>query len=268
VFEGFGHLNFSDLKKLQEKEMVQGMNMSKLDKPLENVCHGCELGKSKRHPFPKKSDHFSSKPLELIHSDVCGPFHISSLGGSWYFASFTDDFSRYVTVSMLKTKDGVIEKFKEFTESAENQHESKVKKFRSDGGGEYISKRFKDICKSRGIVVDGSIPYSPQQNGISERMNRTLVEMARSMIYHANIPQKFWAEAISTAAYLRNRCPTSSFKGETPHERWFGVKPDVDHIRVFGCLVYMHIQDEKRRKHEYDPHLVLHQTIFRVVSPP
>ena len=79
-------------------------------------------------------------------------------------------------------------------------------------------------------------------------MGRTLMEMARSMLYHANLPQKFWAEAISTAAYLRNRCPTSSFKGATPYERWFGVKPDVEHLRVFGCKVYVHIPDEKRRK--------------------
>ena len=143
--ERFGHLKFGDLKKLQEKEMVQGMNMSKLDKPLENVCHGCELGKSKRHPFPKKSDHFSSKPLELIHSDVCGPLHVPSLGGSRYSVSFTDDFTRYITVSILKTKDEVIESFKEFLEHAENHHSSKVKKFRSDGRVECISNRFKDI---------------------------------------------------------------------------------------------------------------------------
>ena len=246
--ERFGHLNFGDLKKLQDDGMVKGMNVSKINESHESVCHGCALGKSKRLPFPKKSNHRSSKVLDLIHSDVCGPFHVPSLGGSRYFVTFTDDYSRYVTVNILKTKDEVIERFKEFLEYAETHHNSKVKKFRSDGGGEYISSRFKEVCKSRGIAVDGSIPYSPQQNGVSERFNRTLVEMARSMIYHANIPQKFWAEAISTAAYLRNRCPTSSFKGETPHERWFGVKPDVDHIRVFGCMVYVHIPDEKRRK--------------------
>jgi transposase InsO family protein len=87
-------------------------------------------------------------------------------------------------VNILKTRYEVIEKFIEFLEHAENQHSLRVKKFRSDGGGEYISRRFQDICKSRGIEIDGSIPYSPQQNGVSERMNRTLVEMARSMLYH------------------------------------------------------------------------------------
>ena len=236
------------MKSLNSQRLVNGMEMSSVDEAGDGVCHGCALGKSKRLPFPKKSFHKTTKPLQLIHSDVCGPVHVPSLGGSRYFVTFTDDYSRYVTIDILKTKDEVIEKFEDFLNLVENQHDLKVKKFRSDGGGEYISNEFKRVCKSRGIEIDGTIPYSPQQNGVAERMNRTLMEMARSMLYHANLPQKFWAEAISTAAYLRNRCPTSSFKGATPYERWFGVKPDVEHLRVFGCNVYVHIPDEKRRK--------------------
>ena len=246
--ERFGHLNSGDLKLLNDQRLVNGMEMSSVDEAGDDVCHGCALGKSKRLPFPKKSFHKTTKPLQLIHSDVCGPVHVPSLGGSRYFVTFTDDYSRYVTVNILKTKDEVNDKFEDFLNLVENQHDLKVKKFRSDGGGEYISNEFKKVCRSRGIEVDGTIPYSPQQNGVAERMGRTLMEMARSMLYHANLPQKFWAEAISTAAYLRNRCPTSSFKGATPYERWFGVKPDVEHLRVFGCNVYVHIPDEKRRK--------------------
>ena len=246
--ERFGHLNSGDLKLLNDQHLVNGMKISSVDEPCEEVCHGCALGKSKRLPFPKKSMHKTTKLLQLIHSDVCGPVHVPSFGGSRYFVTFTDDYSRFVTINILKTKDEVIEKFKDFLNLVENQHDLRVKKFRSDGGGEYISNEFKKICKSRGIEVDGTIPYSPQQNGVSERMNRTLMEMARSILYHANLPQKFWAEAISTAAYLRNRCPTSSFKGATPYERWYGIKPDVEHLRVFGCRVYVHIPDEKRRK--------------------
>ena len=112
----------SPFTSLKDKDMVKGMNISGIDVSDENVCHGCVLGKSKRLPFPKKSEHFTSKPLELIHSDVCGPVHVPSFGGSRYFVSFTDDFSRYVTVSILKTKYGEIEKFKEFLGRAEDQH--------------------------------------------------------------------------------------------------------------------------------------------------
>ena len=236
--ERFGHLNKGDLKLLNDKEMVTGLKLSPIDETKGDVCHGCALGKSKRSHFPKKSKKTTTKPLELIHSDVLGPIHVPSLGrSSRYFVTFTDDFSRFVTVYILQTKDEVIEKFEEFLDLVENQHESKVKKFRSDGGGEYISNEFSKVCKSRGIAVNCSIRYTPQQNGVSERMNRTLMEMARSMLYHANLPQNLWAEAVSTAAYLRNRCPTSSFKGATPYERWFGVKPDVNNLqRIYSCV--------------------------------
>ena len=124
----------------------------------------------------------------------------------------------------------------------------KLNKFRSDGGGEYISTRFLDFCAARGIEKQLTVPYTPQQNGVAERMNRTLMEMARSMLNHANCAKTFWAEAVATAAYLRNRCPTSTFQGATPYERWYREKPNVDNLRVFGCNVYVHVPDQKRRK--------------------
>ena len=246
----FGHLNESDLKMLNNKEMVTGMDLVVKDGEEVGVCHGCTLGKARRFSFPKKSECKTTKPLQLIHSDLCGPMHIPSVGGSRYFVTYTDDYSRYVSVYMLKTKDEAYDKFVEYVELVENQLDLKVKKFRSDGGGEYVGNNFKEFCKSRGIAIEGSISYTPQQNGVAERMNRTLVEMARSMIHHANLPQHLWAEAVATAAYIRNRCPTSSFKGVTPYEMLCGIKPDVDHLRVFGCDVYVHIPDQKRRKLE------------------
>ena len=256
----YGHLNIQDVKLLHEQKMVKGMSLS--DSDSVDGCHGCALGKSKRNPFPKRSERKSTRPLELIHSDVCGPIHVESVGGSRYFITFVDDYSRFVTVYMLKTKDEALNKFMEFVAMAENGLGVKMqnfrlegelgvslKKFRSDGGGEYVSKRFLEFCKSRGIDKQLTMPYTPQQNGVAERMNRTLMEMARSMLYHtAKVSPSLWAEAVSTAAYLRNRCPTSSFPGATPYERWFGEKPDVGHLRVFGCEVYVHVPDEKRRK--------------------
>ena len=163
----------------------------------------------------------------------------------------------------MNAKDEAFDKFVDFVIMAENQFGVKIqdfelegelglklKKLRSDGGGEYISKRFVEFCASRGIEKQITVPYTPQQNGVAERMNRTLMEMARSMLYHANCSQNLWAEAVSTAAYLRNRCPTSTFQGATPYERWFMEKPNVDNLRVFGCVAYVHIPDEKRRKLE------------------
>ena len=241
----FGHLNYNDVKQLSDKNMVNGLSyVNDVDR---DICRGCAMGKQHRMPFPKKSNSKTTQQLELIHSDVCGPMHTESKGGSLYFLLFIDDFSRYSHIYFLKNKSEVYDKFVDFVTMAENLTNKKVKKIRSDNA-EYTSNKFIEFCKKHGIARETSIPYTPEQNGVSERMNRSLVEMARSMLHHADIPLSFWAEAVSTACYLRNRSPTSTFKGETPHERWFGVKPDVEHLRVFGCRVYVHIPDKKRRK--------------------
>ena len=131
---------------------------------------------------------------------------------------------------------------------AENFSGRRLKKFRSDNGGEYIGENFKKYLKQRGILTEPTVPYTPQQNGKAERMNRTILDNVRAMLYHANLPLYLWAEAVSTVVYLRNRSPTSSFKGATPYERWHGVKPNVEHLRVFGCNVYVHVPAEKRKK--------------------
>ena len=119
----------------------------------------------------------------------------------------------------MKHKSEVLEKFKEFVELVENLFEKRVKSLRSDNEGEYESREFTEYCKSKGIKKDDTIPYTPQQNGVSERMNRTIMETTRSMLHHAELPLSFWAEAVSTAVYLRNRSPTSYLKEMTPYER-------------------------------------------------
>ena len=123
-----------------------------------------------------------------------------------------------------------------------------MKTLRSDNGGEYTSKRFKTYLKSEGVRHEHTIPKTPEQNGVAERLNRTLVESSRSMLLDAKLPHKFWAEAISTAVYLRNRCPTKAVKGMTPYEAWHGKKPKVEHLRVFGCDAYAHIPKDERSK--------------------
>ena len=107
---------------------------------------------------------------------------------------------------------------------------------------------FAQFCKDRGISHEFTCPYTPEQNGVSERLNRTLIETARSMIYHAKVPLKFWAEAVNTAVYLRNRSPTNALKDKTPFECWFGEKPDLSNLRVFGCICFVHTQDNLRKK--------------------
>ena len=155
-----------------------------------------------------------------MHSDVCGKIGETSIGGAEYFVTFTDDKSLYTWVYPLKTKDQVFDRFLEWKALVENSSGKKLKTFRSDNNGEYTSNRFETYLKDEGIRHERTIPGTPEQNGVAERLNRTLVESTRSMLLDARLPHKFWAEAISTAAYLRNRCPTRAVKEMTPYEAW------------------------------------------------
>ena len=148
----------------------------------------------------------------------------------------------------MRTKDQAFEYFVEWKALAEKSSGKRLKTIRSDNGGEYTSKKFEAYLKSEGIRHEYTIPKTPEQNGVAERLNRTLVESSRSMLLDANLPQRFWAEAVSTATYLRNRCPTRAVEGKTPYEAWHGTKPRVDHLRVFGCTAYAHIPKSERGK--------------------
>ena len=120
---------------------------------------------------------------------------------------------------------------------------------RSDNGGEYITGEFESYLKLKGIHHELTVPHTPEQNGVAERMNRTLIESARSMLAHAGLPHCYWAEAVSTAAYLKNHTVTTAFeKVATPYERWYGRKPNISNLRVFGCMAYAHIPDSQRTK--------------------
>ena len=148
----------------------------------------------------------------------------------------------------LKTKDEVFQRIKEWQAEVENSTGRKLKTLRTDNGGEYVSNALEDHLKTCGIRHELTIPKTPEQNGAAERLNRTLVEATRAMLLDAKLPKSFWAEAISTAVYLRNRSTTSTVKGMTPHQAWFGQKPGVKHLRVFGCAAYTHIPRDERGK--------------------
>ncbi|CAL9018208.1 unnamed protein product, partial [Prunus brigantina] len=141
-------------------------------------------------------------PLELIHTDVCGPMQNESIGGNRYFITFIDDYSRMCWVYFLRNKSSVISVFKKFKAFVELQSGFNLKKLRSDRGGEYTSHEFLEFCSDLGMERQLTIAYSPQQNGVSERRNRTICEMARSMMTEKKIPVKFWAEAVGTAVHI------------------------------------------------------------------
>lgn len=173
---------------------------------------------------------------------------IVSLGGSKYFILFVDDCSRMTCIYFLKNKNEAFKFFQQYKAMAENQTGKKIKFLRSDNGLEFCNKEFDEYLNGNGIIHQKTNPYTPEQNGLCERMNRTVVEKARCLLFDAKLDRKFWAEAANTAVYLHNRTISSGLDGKTPYEIWRGVKPDVSHLRIFGSTVMVHVAKEKRTK--------------------
>ena len=207
---------------------------------LQGFCETCIGGKHQRSKFPASSTH-CKEPLGLVHSDVCGKMNTASLGGAVYFLTFIDDNTSYVWTYPLKHKDEVFDCFVQWKAQVEKSSGRKLKVLRTDNGGEHTSAKFENYLKAEGVHHERTVPKTPEQNGVAERMNRTLVEMTHSMLIDSKLPHKFWAEALATAAYIRNRCPAKAIDGMTPYEAWTGAKPTVKHLRVFGCDAFVHI---------------------------
>ena len=245
-----GHAGNTRIQGAIKNNAIQGTKIGIRELQYEgDLCEPCELAKAKRIPFPNQSMPWTTKRLQLVHSDICGPLTPRSLGGNSYFITFTDDFSRVSRVYFLKQKSQALDALKDFVASAENETEEKIKILRTDNGGEYISNAMQNFLKSRGIQHQRTVPDSPQQNGVSERLNRTLLEMARAMMADSELPKCLWAEAISAACYVKNRLPTSCLKdNQTPYECWYGRAPNVEHLRIFGCTAYVHVNDQARQK--------------------
>lgn len=138
--------------------------------------------------------------------------------------------------------------FKSFKANVENETGKTIKSFRTERGGEYCSKGFEEFCGTHGIRKELTTAYTPQQNGVSERKNRTILNMVRSLLARGKVPKTFWPEAVNWSIHILNRSPTFAVQNMTPEEAWSGRKPAVDHFKIFGCVGYAHIPDEKRKK--------------------
>ena len=188
-------------------------------------------------PFTGQSER-ASDLLGLVHTDVCGPMSSIARGCFQYFITFTDDFSRYGYIYLMRNKSESFEKFKEFQNEVQNQLGKTIKFLRSDRGGEYLSHEFGDHLKQCGIVPQWTPPGTPQWNGVSERRNRTLLDMVRSMMSQADLPISFWGYALETAMFTLNRVPIKSVE-KTPYEIWTGKRPRLSFLNIWGCEAYV-----------------------------
>ncbi|KAL0641599.1 hypothetical protein Bca4012_102628 [Brassica carinata] len=213
-----------------------------------NECEACILGKHCKTVF-KNSTTIYEKCFDLVHSDVWTAPCLSR-DSYKYFVTFIDEKSKYTWLTLIQTKDRVLDAFRNFQIYVTNHYHAKIKILRSDNGGEYTSNAFKQHLSQYGILHQTSCPYTPQQNGVAERKNRHLMEVARSLMFQSNVPKRFWSDAVATACYLINRTPTKILNEKAPFEVLNKYKPVLDYLKVFGCLCFVLKPGEMRNKLE------------------
>ncbi|KAK9054019.1 hypothetical protein SSX86_025095 [Deinandra increscens subsp. villosa] len=239
-----GHANFHTLENVTHKDLVIGVPRLKYEA---HICDICLAGKQVRDSFPKESLYGAKHPLELVSMDLCGPITPETKSGIRYFMLILDDYSRYMWVYFLRSKDDAFDTFKKFRSQVESQLDHKIKSLRSDRGGEFTSSKFKEYCELNGISRMLTTPYSPQQNGAVERRNRTVMNMTRCILKEMNMPHVYWAEGVRHFVYILNRLPTKPLK-DTTHIALRGKKPDLQYLRIFGCVGHVKILGPEVRK--------------------
>jgi hypothetical protein len=228
-----GHIGFNNLRKLEK--MAVGINIKKEEQ--EYFCEICAKAKQTRLPFKTERER-ASRPLQIIHTDVMGPISPKTWDGYSYVLTLLDDYTHFTKIYLMKYKSETFNNIKHFANEVENMHNLKISKIRCDNGGEYKNNNFQSWCREKGIIIDYTVPYSPQLNGKAERLNRTLMEKARALIFDSKLNKEMWGEAIYTSTYLTNRSPSETI-GCTPAEMWYNRKPNLSNIKLFGSVTYL-----------------------------
>jgi transposase InsO family protein len=218
-------------------DLVLGLKDVKFEK--DKLCSACQAEKHVANSHPNKSTMSTTRPLELLHMDLFGPTTYRSIGGNTYCLLIVDDYSRYTWVFFLHDKAISCDIFKSFVRRAENEFELKLKKVRSDNGSEFKNTNVEEFFDEKGIKHDFSTTYTPEQNCVDERKNRTLIEMARSMVDEYKVSNSFWAQDINTACHASNRLYCHRFFNKKPYDLLNGRKPNISYFLVFGCKCYI-----------------------------
>nr|GFA63260.1 putative ribonuclease H-like domain-containing protein [Tanacetum cinerariifolium] len=229
------HINLKTINKLVKDNLVRGLPIKVFEN--NNTCVTCKKGKQHRASCKTKPVSSVNQPLFRLHMDLFGPTFVKSLNKKSYCLVITDDYSRFTWVFFLATKDETSPILKTFVTCLENQLSLKVKVIRSDNGTEFKNSDFNQFCGLKGIKREFSVPRTPQQNGIAERKNMTLIEAARTMLADSLLPILFWAEAVNTACYVQNRVLVTKPHNKTHYELLHGRTPSIGFMRPFGCPV-------------------------------
>ena len=235
------HISEKGLQTLSRKQFFPNLHGI----PLKTYDY-CLVGKTHRVAFHRYLPFRRPSVIDLIQTDVC-TMKTRTVGGALYFVTFIGDHSRKVWGFSLKTKDQVLDAFKELHAILERETGRKLKAVRAKNGGEYRGP-FENYCKLHDIQLEKTVPKSPKQNGVAERMNRTIEERIRCMLSHSKLLKSFWGEAMRTSIDLINLSPLVPLKGDVLERVWTGKDVSYDHLRVFGCKAFFHILKDERSK--------------------
>ncbi|KAJ9684091.1 hypothetical protein PVL29_016537 [Vitis rotundifolia] len=235
-----GHVNFSYMKRMVELSLIPKLSLENHEK-----YESCVESKTTKKSC--KSVERGSNLLSLIHSDLGDLKNTMTRGGKRFYITFIDDYSRYTRVYLLRNKDEAKDAFIKYKIEVENQLSKKIKRLRTDRGGEYESNPFNSFCEDHGIIHETTPPYSPESNGVAERKNRTLKDMMNAMLVSSGAPLNLWGEAILSACHIQNRIPYKK-TSKTLYELWKGYAPNIAYLKVWGCLAKVLLPESKKRK--------------------
>lgn len=234
----FGHLNYESIKKILSHDKEHKVNLS------QNVEKYWTCVEGKQTKLPHNQHRIRAKqPLQLIHSDLIGPINPESYDKKKYVLTFVDDYTHFTAAYIIELKTEVLKFFKKYEAMATAHFNLKVSRFRCDNG-HIISNEIVRYFEEKEIQFEFTIRYTPEQNGVEERMNRTILERARCMILSCNLGKIFWSEAVLAAVYLINRSPTSALNEDVPARQWFNEPIKLSKLKVFGCLAYLRMPKE------------------------
>nr|GFA01256.1 retrovirus-related Pol polyprotein from transposon TNT 1-94 [Tanacetum cinerariifolium] len=231
------HLNFDTINLLSKNDIVVGLPKLKFIK--DHLCSSCELGKAKRNSFHTKLTPSSKRRLHLLHMDLCGPMRVASINGKRYVLVIVDDYSRYTWTYFLRSKDETPEVLIDFLRLVQRGLQAQVRVVRTDKGTKFLNQTLHAYFAAEGIQHQTTVARTPEQNGVVERQNRTLVEAARTMLSAAKVPLFFWAEAIATACFTQNHSLVIPHHEKTPYHIINNRKPSVKFFHIFGFVCYI-----------------------------
>jgi transposase InsO family protein len=240
--ERLGHLSFHQMKQLEK--VSTGMVLEQNEFPF---CPDCATSKSTRLPLGG-CDTRAMEIGDRISSDLQGPITPMTLGGAKYHQTIIDHGSRMIFSEFPKSKGEAEDNIKKFVEMMKNRFNIYIKTLRTDGGGEFTSNEFENWLESRGIHHEKTNAHTPEQNGVCEKLQHVLTQMAKTMLSSSKLPKNMWAEAMATATTIKNMSPSTYLQGKTPFEVWHKREPNLAKVRTFGCAAYVHVPKCQRTK--------------------